>query len=334
MSINVAINGFGRIGRAVAKVILGRKDIKLVAINDISSSKSMEYLFRYDSVYKIDKEIKIEDDYLISGDNIYAKITHFNDPKDIDFASSGAEVVLECSGKFLTTQQVKSHIEKGCKKVILSAPAKDDTATFVLGVNEKLYNNEKIISNGSCTTNCLGQIAKIIDDNMGIKKGLMTTIHSYTSNQSLLDIDNYEDYRRNRAAAINLIPTTTGAAKAIYKVMPNLKGKLHGQSVRVPVPNVSMVDLNLSIARDTTVDEVNQLFIQASKTYLQGILDVDDDMKVSSDIIGNPNSSIVALDLTQVIDGDMLKIMAWYDNEWGYANRLIDMVKYLLIGGT
>jgi glyceraldehyde 3-phosphate dehydrogenase len=331
VAIKVAINGFGRIGRSIARVISTRDDMELVAINDISSSDMMAYLFKHDSVHGVlDNDIKIDDGYLIYADNIKAKISHHNHPNDIDFASLDVDVVLECTGKFLTTDEVKSHIDKGCKKVILSAPSNDNTPTFVIGVNFDDYSGEDIISNASCTTNCLGQITKIIEDNIGIKKGLMTTIHSYTSNQSILDIDISKDKRRNRAAGVNMIPTTTGAAKAMHRVMPSLKGKLHGQSVRVPTPNVSMVDLNLSLARDTDIDEINNLFIKASRDTLKGILDIDDEMKVSSDILGNSHSCIVATDLTQVIDGDMAKIMAWYDNEWGYSNRIVDMARYII----
>ncbi|MEJ5168304.1 MAG: type I glyceraldehyde-3-phosphate dehydrogenase [Arcobacteraceae bacterium] len=329
MAVKVAINGFGRIGRSVARIIEARDDIELVAINDTATPEVLEYLTRYDSVHgNFTKEVKYVDGYLHMG-KIKAKVFNDRDPKNLDFAGCGAEIVLECTGVFLSKDKAQVHIDNGCKKVIFSAPAKDDTPTYVIGVNADKYKGESIISNASCTTNCLGPVAKIIDDCFGIEKGLMTTIHSYTNDQNILDVKHNKDKRRARAAAINMIPTTTGAAKAMKLVMPQLDGKLHGQSVRVPTPNVSMVDLNVVVSKNTTKDEVNAKFKEYAQGALKGILAVDDDMRVSQDFQGDANSSIVALDLTQVVAGNMVKVMAWYDNEWGYSTRLVDMAVHI-----
>lgn len=333
MAIRVALNGFGRIGRSVARLISESDDLELVAINDIASSDMMAYLLKFDSVHgSWGNKIKVNEGYwIVNGSKIM--ISSHQNPHDIDFGAFGVDVVIECSGLFLTTALVSHHLDKGVKKVIISAPATDDTPTFVLGVNAHLYRGEAIFSNASCTTNCLGPIAKIIDENVGIEKGLMTTIHSYTNDQNLLDVKHASQKRRSRAAACNIIPTTTGAAKAIGKVLPRLEGKLHGQSVRVPVPDVSMVDLTLHVSRTTCVEEINELLLTASFNELEGIVGIDSDYCVSQDFLNDPRSGIVALDLTQVIGGDMVKVMAWYDNEWGYANRLLDMMKFTLQQG-
>ncbi|MDY0364816.1 MAG: type I glyceraldehyde-3-phosphate dehydrogenase [Arcobacteraceae bacterium] len=329
MAVKVAINGFGRIGRSVARIIATRDDIELVAINDTATPELLEYLGKYDSVHgTFQGEVKFEDGYLKMG-KVNAKVFNDRDPNNLDFAGCGADIVLECTGVFLSQDKAQVHIDKGCQKVIFSAPAKDNTPTYVLGVNAHEYKGENIISNASCTTNCLGPVAKILDDAFGIEKGLMTTIHAYTNDQNILDVKHNKDKRRARAAAINMIPTTTGAAKAMKLVMPQLDGKLHGQSVRVPTPNVSMVDLNVLVSKNTTKEEVNAKFIEASQGVLNGILAVDDDMRVSQDFQGDARSSIVALDLTQVVDNNMIKIMAWYDNEWGYSTRLVDMAVYI-----
>ncbi len=331
MAIKVAINGFGRIGRALARLISKRDDIKLVAINDLASLDMALYLLRYDSVHgNFLGACKIDNDSIKIGNDI-VKYTSIKDPNELDFSKIGADVVFECTGLFLTTAEVEHHIQKGVKKVIISAVAKDETPTFVLGVNHKNYKGEDIISNGSCTTNCLAPIAKVLDDNFGIEKGLMTTIHSYTNGQNLLD-SNHIDTRRSRAAAQNLIPTTTNAAKGIYKVLPNLKEKLHGQSVRVPVADVSMMDLDVVLKRNTTKEEISDVLNKACLKELNGIISIDFDKRVSSDFLGSPYSAIVANDLTQVIGGNLIKIMAWYDNEYGYSNRLLDMAKFILRG--
>lgn len=327
MAIKIAINGFGRIGRCVTRIVLNRDDIELVAINDIASIDMMHYLLENDSIHGNFDGVTIEDNnFLYKNQRI--KIFHERDFNKLNFGD--VDVVFECSGLFLTTDTTSHHLEKGVKKVILSAPTKDSLInTYVLGANEHLYSGEKIISNGSCTTNALAPIAKIIDEHFGIEKGLMSTIHSYTNGQSLIDSALGSDKRRSRAAGINMIPTTTGAAKAISLVLPNLDGKLHGQSVRVPTADVSMVDLTLKVSKKTSANEINALFREYAQNTLRGIIAVDDKFRVSSDFINSSYSSITASDLTQVIDGDLIKIMSWYDNEWGYSNRLIEMALYI-----
>lgn len=329
MAIKVAINGFGRIGRCVARIIAKRDDVELVAINDTASLDMLEYITKYDTVHgTFDNDVKIENGYLKMG-KVNAKLYSTRDARELTFTKEcGAEIILECTGAYLTQEKCQVHIDNGAKKVIMSAPAKDATPTFVLGVNEKNYAGESIISNASCTTNCLGPIAKIIDDAFGIEKGLMTTIHSYTNDQNILDVKHKSDKRRARAGALNMIPTSTGAAKAMKLIMPQLEGKLHGQSVRVPTANVSMVDVNFIVKKDTTKEELNALFTQKSQE-LKNIVAVDNDMMVSSDLVGNINSTIIASDLTQVIGGNMIKIMSWYDNEWGYSSRLVDLAVFV-----
>lgn len=330
MALKIAINGFGRIGRCVARIAATRDDIEIVAINDMASMDMMLYLLKNDSVHgTFRSNVAQLDEHNITIDGNKIRVFNDRDPKNLKFAECGAEIVLECTGVFLSQDDAKVHIDNGIKKVLFSAPAKDDTPTFVIGVNEHLYAGQKIVSNASCTTNCLGPIAKVLDDVFGIEKGLMTTIHSYTNDQNILDVKHSKDKRRARAGAINMIPTTTGAAKAIGLVLPQLKGKLHGQSVRVPTPNVSMVDLNVIVKRKTTKEEVTAAFNKAAEGSLKGIILMDKEMRVSQDFVGCEYSSVVAEDLTQVIDGDMVKIMAWYDNEWGYSTRLIDMALHI-----
>lgn len=328
--IKIAINGFGRIGRCAARIALNRDDVELIAINDTAKRDLTRYLLQYDTVHgEFCKKVEVINDDYISVDGKKIRVFSTREPGELKFADIGAEVVLECTGAFLTTEKSQVYINNGIKKVVMSAPAKDDTPTFVMGVNEKTYAGQDIISNASCTTNCLGPVAKILDDELGIEKGLMTTIHAYTHGQSLVDVKG-RDFRRSRAAACNMIPTSTGAAKAINLVLPQLKGKMHGQSVRVPVPNVSMVDLNVLTKKETTKDELNEIFRTYQNGAMKGILFVDDDERVSSDFCTNPYSSIVASDLTQVICGNMIKVMSWYDNEWGYSNRLIDLAVYAM----
>lgn len=330
MALKIAINGFGRIGRCVARIAATRDDIEIVAINDMATMDMMLYLLKYDSVHgTFRSNVAQLDEHNITIDGKKIRVFNDRDPKNLKFAECGAEMVLECTGVFLSQDDAKVHIDNGIKKVLFSAPAKDDTPTFVIGVNEHLYAGQNIVSNASCTTNCLGPIAKVLDDAFGIEKGLMTTIHSYTNDQNILDVKHSKDKRRARAGAINMIPTTTGAAKAIGLVLPQLKGKLHGQSVRVPTPNVSMVDLNVIVKRKTTKEEVTAVFNKAAEGSLKGIILMDKEMRVSQDFVGCEYSSVVAEDLTQVIDGDMVKIMAWYDNEWGYSTRLIDMALHI-----
>ena len=331
MALKIAINGFGRIGRCVARIAASRSDVEIVAINDMATMDMMLYLLKNDSVHgTFSSNIEQIDDEYISIDSHKIRVFSDRDPKNLKFADCGADMVLECTGVFLTQESAQIHIENGVEKVLFSAPSKDtQTDTFVMGVNEELYAGQKIVSNASCTTNCLGPVAKVLDDAFEIEKGLMTTIHSYTNDQNILDVKHLKDKRRARAGAINMIPTTTGAAKAISLVMPQLKGKLHGQSVRVPTPDVSMVDLNVVVSKQTTKEEVTKIFNEAADGRLKGLLLMDKEMRVSQDFVGCEYSSIVAEDLTQVIGGDMVKIMAWYDNEWGYSMRLIDMALHI-----
>ncbi len=330
MALKVAINGFGRIGRCVARIILERDDVELVSINDLADLEMLAYLLRRDSVhgtFSLDVQ-KIAEDKLKIGDKVI-KVHSERDPSKLRFADDGADVLLECTGLFLSQDKVQAHIDNGIKKVLFSAPAKDNTPTFVLGVNAHEYNGEKIISNASCTTNCLAPVAKVLHDNFVIEKGNMTTIHSYTNDQNILDVMHNKETRRARAAAINMIPTTTGAAKSLGKVIPSLQGKLHGHSVRVPTPDVSMVDLNVVLGKAVTAEEINAVIKKSSENELAGILGVDEDNGVSTDFLRDPRSSIVPLDLTFVVEGNFAKVMAWYDNEWGYSNRLVDMALYI-----
>jgi len=331
MALKIAINGFGRIGRCVARIAATRDDVEIVAINDMASMDMMLYLLRNDSVHgTFTSEVEELDENNISIDGHKIRVFSDRDPKNLAFADCGADMVLECTGVFLTQESAQVHIDNGVEKVLFSAPAKDkNTPTFVMGVNEEKYDGQKIVSNASCTTNCLGPVARTLDDAFGIEKGLMTTIHSYTNDQNILDVKHSKDKRRARAGAINMIPTTTGAAKAISLVLPQLEGKLHGQSVRVPTPDVSMVDLNVVVKRETTKEEVSAVFNKAAAGRLNGLLLVDKEMRVSQDFVGCTYSSIVAEDLTQVIGGNMIKVMAWYDNEWGYSSRLIDMALHI-----
>ncbi|MDQ1326225.1 MAG: hypothetical protein QG564_1350 [Campylobacterota bacterium] len=328
MAVKVAINGLGRIGRCVARIIADRNDIELVAVNASGTPEMLEYNVKYDSVHGVRKDTIVRDGYLHIGKD-KAKILEERDPAKLDFALYGAEVVLECTGAFLTQESVQPYLENGIKKVIFSAPAKDDTPTFVIGANEESYAGQSIISNASCTTNGLAPVAKVLDDVFGIEKGLMTTIHSYTSSQPILDAKHKKDPRKGRAGATNLVPTTTGAAKAISKVLPNLEGKLNGQAIRVPTADVSMVDLTVTLSKNVTLDEVKNAFKAASEGSHKGILGVDEEYRVSQDFVGEELSTVVPLDTIQVVGGNMVKILSWYDNEWGYSCRLVDMAVHV-----
>jgi len=328
MAIKVAINGTGRIGIIVAKIVTSRDDIELVAINTTAKADMLEYLFKFDSVHKgVDAKVIDENTIEINGKRVAMSSTR--NIEELEFGKHGAQVVIECTGVFLTTDKAKAYLKDGVKKVVMSAPAKDDTPTYVLNINTNEYKGEPIISNASCTTNCLAPICKVLDDEFGIKNGLMTTIHSYTNDQNILDVKHDKDMRRARAAAINMIPTTTGAAKAIALVMPNLKGKLNGYAMRVPTPDVSVVDLTLNLKKDVTVEEINAAFDKASKTNFAGLLEVDNEKRVSSDFIGSTYSSTYIPDMTSVVDGNCVKVLAWYDNEWGYSSRLVDMCVFV-----
>ncbi|MHC4221155.1 MAG: type I glyceraldehyde-3-phosphate dehydrogenase [Planctomycetota bacterium] len=335
MATKVAINGFGRIGRAVARIIMsGVKELELVAINDLSDTKSLGHLFKYDTVmgkWAGTVEAK-EDSLVIDGKTI--KVLAVRNPAELPWKQMGVDIVVEATGIFRERESAKGgygdHVKAGAKKVVLTVPAKDDIdATIVLGVNDELLTADtESISNASCTTNCLAPVAKVLHETFGIKKGLMTTVHAYTNDQNVADMI-HSDMRRARAAAMNIIPTTTGAAKAVGKVIPELNGKLDGFALRVPVPDGSAVDLVVELKKETTADEVNAVIKAAADGPLKGVLEYCDEPIVSSDIVGNPASSIFDSLCTMVIDGNMLKIVSWYDNEWGYSNRTIDIMKKL-----
>ena len=328
MAVKVAINGLGRIGRCVARIIADRDDIELVAVNASGAENIIEYGLKYDSVHGRREDVSVKDGYVYIGDT-KAKLFGEREPAKIDFVGCGAEVVIECTGVFLTQESVQPYLDSGIKKVLFSAPAKDDTATFVIGANEDEYTGQTVVSNASCTTNGLAPVAKVLDDAFKIESGLMTTIHSYTASQPILDGKHKKDPRKGRSGAVNLVPTTTGAAKAIAKVLPQLKGKLNGQAIRVPTPDVSMVDLTVNLGQDVTVEEVQDAFTKASEGSHKGILGVDLEYRVSQDFVGEEQSSVVAMDTIQVIGGNMVKVLAWYDNEWGYSVRLVDMAVHI-----
>lgn len=328
MAVKAAINGTGRIGMIVAKIIMNRDDIELVSINTTAEADMLEYLFKYDSVHQgIDAEVIDDRTLMLNGKAV--KMFSTRDPKELDFGSVGAELVIECTGAFLTTEKAEAYLKNGVKKVVMSAPAKDDTPTYVLNINTDMYQGEAIISNASCTTNCLAPICKVLDDSFGIENGLMTTIHSYTNDQNILDVKHKSDKRRARAAAVNMIPTTTGAAKAIALVMPSLKGKLNGYAMRVPTPDVSVVDLTVNLKNDVTIEDVNAAFAAAAEESFKGLIEIDNDKRVSSDFIGSTYSATFVPDMTSVVDGKTVKVLAWYDNEWGYSSRLVDMCVFI-----
>ncbi len=329
MALKVAINGTGRIGIIVAKIIAERSDIELVALNTTAKPEMLEYLLKFDSVHRgIDAKVIDENTIAIAGKNV--RMFRERDIDKVDFGSTGAEVVIECTGVFLDQESCQKHLKNGIKKVIMSAPAKDDSPTYVYGVNSDAYKGEAIISNASCTTNCLGPICKVLDDAFGIENGLMTTIHSYTNDQNILDVKHSKDPRRARAAALNMIPTSTGAAKAIGKVMPQLLGKLNGYAMRVPTPDVSVVDLTVNLKKEVTKEDIHAAFNAAAEGAFNGLIEVDNDKRVSCDFVGSTYSSTYVPDMTSVVDGHTVKVLAWYDNEWGYSSRLVDMT--VLIG--
>ena len=330
MAVKVGINGFGRIGRNVVRAGLHRKDIQFVAVNDLTDTHTLAHLLKYDSVLgQLHEEITSDADSItVAGKKI--KVFAQKDPALLDWNSVGAQIVVESTGRFTDAKEACKHIRGTVKKVIISAPAKNEDVTLVLGVNDSMYDPAKhnIVSNASCTTNCLGPVVKVLYDKFGIQKGSMTTIHSYTNDQNVLDFP-HKDLRRSRAAALNMIPTTTGAAKAIGLVMPQLKGKLDGYAMRVPTPNVSVVDLVAVLDKSTTTEEVNAALKTAAEGPLKGILGYTTDPVVSTDMMHNSNSSIVDADLTKVLDGNLCKVVAWYDNEWGYSCRVVDLIDFL-----
>ena len=331
MAIKVGINGFGRIGRNVFKAAFDSDEVEVVAVNDLTSNDTLAHLLKYDSVFGIwNKEISSDDNHIIiDGKKIVATATPNLD--DLRWGDHGVGIVVESTGIFTDATKAKAHIDQGgAKKVIISAPAKNEDVTIVLGVNGDQYDrvSHNVVSNASCTTNCLAPAAKVLLDNLGIKKGLMTTIHSYTNDQRILDLP-HKDMRRARAAGVSMIPTTTGAAKAVSLVLPQLKGKLDGMAMRVPTPNVSVVDLVVETDKETSKDEVNALFKKASEGELKDILGYTELPLVSRDFLGNPLSSVIDAQSTYVSNGNLVKILSWYDNEWGYSNRVKDLIRYI-----
>ena len=332
MAIRVAINGFGRIGRNVLRSAKqsGRTDVDFVAVNDLTDAKTLAHLLRYDSVHgRYPGTVEVSGSGLIvDGDEI--QVLSQRDPAALPWGELGIDVVIESTGHFSDRAGAAKHLEAGAKKVIISAPGKNEDITIVLGVNEEKYDPEThhVISNASCTTNCLAPVVKVLTENFGFRHGLMTTIHSYTNDQSILDLP-HKDLRRARAAAMSMIPTTTGAAKATGIVIPEVAGRIDGMAIRVPTPDVSIVDLVAEVEKDTTADEVNAAFRAAAEGPLKGILAVSDEPLVSIDYTGNPNSSIVDGLSTSVMSGRMVKVLSWYDNEWGYSNRVVDLVSYV-----
>lgn len=332
MAIKFAINGFGRIGRMVLRAALEQKatDLEIVAINDLDKPDTLAHLFKYDSVHGnwAGKVSATESSIVIDGRSF--RVTSEKDPTKLPWKELGVDVVIECTGKFTSREKAELHLQAGAKKVLISAPGKNPDLTVAYAINHTAYDPAKhhIISNASCTTNCLAPVAKVLNDSFGIERGLMTTIHSYTNDQRILDLV-HDDKRRARAAALSMIPTSTGAAKAIGEVIPALKGKLNGSSIRVPTPNVSLVDLTVNLKRAVTVDEVHKAMRAAAEGPMKGVLMYDDAPTVSIDYNDNPHSSIFDSTLTQLIDGNFLKIFAWYDNEWGYSCRMVDVARYL-----
>jgi glyceraldehyde 3-phosphate dehydrogenase len=330
MPIKVGINGFGRIGRNIVRTALDDKDIQFVAVNDITDAATLAHLLKYDSVLGNLPNTITHTDNTISVDGKSFKVFKTKDPAEIDWASVGADIVVESTGLFTKGLEAKKHLRAPVKKVIISAPADDPDATFVLGVNDKTYDPKKhdVVSNASCTTNCLAPVAKVLQDTFGIVAGTMTTIHSYTNDQKLLDLP-HKDLRRARAAALSMIPSSTGAAKALHLVIPELKGKLDGYAMRVPTPNVSVVDLTVFVEKPATKDSVNAALKAAANGPMKGILAYTEEELVSVDFRGNPNSSIVDSGYTKVVGDKCVKVLAWYDNEWGYSCRVRDLIKLL-----
>ena len=332
MAARVAINGFGRIGRNILRAAVGRKteDLEFVAVNDLTDAGTLAHLFKYDSVHGIfTGEVRTEDDLLhISGTPV--RVLSERDPSKLPWDELGVDIVLEATGFFRSREAAAQHLEAGADKVIITAPAKTPDVTIVLGVNNGDYDpaSHHVLSNASCTTNCVAPVAKVLHENFGFERGLMTTIHSYTNDQRILDLP-HKDLRRARAAALSIIPTTTGAARAIALVLPELEGKVDGMAMRVPTPNVSLVDLVATVERETNTQEVNEAFRSAAAGELAGILEYADEPLVSADYVGNPASSIVDSLATSVLDGRMVKIIAWYDNEWGYSNRSLELASFV-----
>jgi glyceraldehyde 3-phosphate dehydrogenase len=334
MAVKIGINGFGRIGRNVFRAALKNPNVDVVAVNDLTDANMLAHLLKYDTVHgKLDAEVSVDGNNLVvEGKTI--QVSAERDPAKLTWGEQGVDIVVESTGFFTKRSDAAKHLEAGAKKVIISAPASDEDITIVMGVNEDKYDaaSHDVISNASCTTNCLAPFAKVLNDKFGIKRGMMTTVHSYTNDQQILDLP-HKDYRRARAAAENMIPTTTGAAKAVSLVLPELKGKLNGGAVRVPTPNVSLVDLVAELGKEVTVDEVNAALQAAAEGELKGILGYTEEPLVSGDFNGNTNSSTIDALSTMVMEGNMVKVISWYDNETGYSNRVVDLAEYLASKG-
>lgn len=330
MTVKVGINGFGRIGRNVFRAALNNAEMEIVAINDLTDAKMLAHLLKYDTVHgTLQQDVTVDGEYLVVG-NQKVKVIAERDPAQLGWGELGVEVVVESTGRFTKREDAAKHLEAGAKKVIISAPADNEDITIVMGVNQEQYDpaNHHVLSNASCTTNCLAPFAKVLNDEFGIKRGMMTTIHSYTNDQQILDLP-HKDYRRARAAAENMIPTSTGAAKAVSLVLPELKGKLNGMAVRVPTPNVSIVDLVAELDKEVTADEVNAALKAAAEGPLKGILHYSELPLVSTDYNGSPASSTIDALSTMVLEGNMVKVLSWYDNEVGYSSRVVDLIGYI-----
>ena len=330
MAVKIGINGFGRIGKCVMRAALNNPDVEVVAINDTGDIEGSALLFKHDSIHgNLSCDVSVEGEYLVV-DGKKTRVFCDRDPAKLDWSSEGVEVVIECTGVFRSRGKAAAHLGGTVKKVIISAPGKDEDKTIVMGVNESEYDpaTHHVVSNASCTTNCLAPFAKVLHQEFGIKRGMMTTVHSYTNDQRVLDAP-HKDLRRARAAAMSIIPTTTGAAKAVALVLPELKGKLNGFALRVPTPNVSVTDLVVELEKEATKESINAAFRKAAEGELKGILGVSDLPLVSKDFNGDARSSIVDADLTMVMEGNMAKVVAWYDNEWGYSSRIVDLAVYM-----
>jgi glyceraldehyde 3-phosphate dehydrogenase len=330
MSIRVGVNGFGRIGRVFFRTTLGAKDIEVVGVNDLADAKTLAHLLKHDSVHgALPAEVAAKGEGIFV-DGREVRVCAIKDPAQLPWKELGVDIVIESTGLFSDTASASKHLQAGAKKVIISAPAKNPDATIVLGVNETAYDpaRHRIVSNASCTTNCLATTVKVLDDRFGIKRGFASTVHSYTNDQKIHDFP-HRDLRRARAGAVNMIPTTTGAATAVGLVLPHLKGKLDGIAIRVPTINVSVVDLTAELAKPASVDQINDAFREAAAGTMKGILDATDEELVSCDFNGNPHSSIVDLPSTAIVEGNMVKVLAWYDNEFGYSCRLRDLTRYI-----
>ncbi|ASF40363.1 MULTISPECIES: type I glyceraldehyde-3-phosphate dehydrogenase [Halobacillus] len=330
MTVRIGINGFGRIGRNVYRAALKNESVEVVAVNDLTDANMLAHLLQYDTVHgTLDEEVTTNGDNLIVGGK-EVKVLSEKDPAQLGWGDLGVDVVIESTGRFTQRDDAKKHLDAGAKKVIISAPAKQEDLTVVMGVNEDQYDKDShhVISNASCTTNCLAPYAKVLDQKFGLKRGMMTTVHSYTNDQQILDLP-HKDYRRARAAAQNIIPTTTGAAQAVAKVLPQLDGKLSGMAMRVPTANVSIVDFVAELEKDVTVEEVNEALKAEAEGELKGILGYSDEPLVSSDYNGNTNSSVIDGLSTLALENNMVKVVSWYDNEFGYSNRCVDLAVYL-----